>query len=133
MGQKSTPPRDASLFEADAGVTQGRVVAADGTAHFVLGSADPAWLANVRVGDWVEVAQDLECTGLHLVRLRGTATVPAELPTGARSTLTIRTLTTVLTEVHLRPGTRSLNDVAANISRLVGTHHLAVRLSLVAD
>ncbi len=125
-------PRDTTLFESALGDYQGRLERDDGTAVFVLGAAVSNLRGRVEVGDWVEVAQDIDCTGLHLVRLAGVVRVPHDAPLGANWVLSIRTPSERLTEWPLRPGTRRLDDVVANVSRLVGVHRIAVRLSLEA-
>lgn len=128
----SLVPRDATLFESALREHQGRLVQNDGRAVLVLGAAVSTLRGRVAIGDWVEVAQDLDCTGIDLVRLAGVVRVSHDAPLGANWVLSIRTPFERLTEWPLRPGTRRLDDVAANVSRLVGVHRIAVRLSLEA-
>jgi hypothetical protein len=125
-------PRDTTLFASALGEHQGRIERVDGRAIFVLGASTPSLRGRLAVGDWVEVAQELDCTGIHLVRLAGTVRVPDESPPGATWVLSIRLPFERLTEWTLRPGTRRLDDLAANVSRLVGVHRIAVRLALEA-
>jgi hypothetical protein len=125
-------PRDTTLFESALGDHQGRLVQQDGRAEFVLGAAVSTLRGRIAVGDWVEVAQDLDCTGIHLVRLAGVVRVPTETPPGTVWVLSIRLPFERLTDWKLRPGLRRLDDLAANVSRLDGVQRIAVRLSLEA-
>lgn len=125
-------PRDTTLFESALGQHQGRLERDDGTAMFVLGAAVSTLRGRVEVGDWVELVQNLDCTGLHLVRLAGVVRVPTETPPGTAWVLSIRLPFERLTDWKLRPGLRRLDDLAANVSRLVGVQRIAVRLSLEA-
>lgn len=127
-----TVPAEATLFASALGERQGRLVRSDGRAVFVLGAEASAVLGRLAIGDWVEVAQDLDCTGLHLVRLAGWLRVPEDAPPGSCWVLSIRTPFERLAEWPLRPGTRALDDVIANVSRLAGVHRIAVRLALEA-
>jgi hypothetical protein len=128
----SLVPRDTTLFASALGEHQGRLEQGDGRAVFVLGATAPSMRGRVAIGDWVEIAQDLDCTGIHLVRLAGVVRVPTETPPGTAWVLSIRLPFERLTDWKLRPGLRRLDDLAANVSRLVGVQRIAVRLSLEA-
>lgn len=125
-------PRDTTVFASALGEHQGRIEREDGRAVFVLGGSAPTLRGRVSIGDWVEVAQEVDCTGIHLVRLAGTVRVPSDTPPGAIWVLSIRRPFEPLMSVRLRPGVRRLDDVAASVSRFVGVQRIAVRLSLEA-
>ncbi len=54
-------------FDEQRGVRSGRVVGADGTVTFVLGAVEAAQLAYLAPGDYTEVSQVVDLTGIDLV------------------------------------------------------------------
>ena len=125
-----------TAFDSRLGTGQGRTPGPSGFATgdhvFVLGDAQPGWTALLNVGDHAEVTQEADLTEADLVRARLRLRVPADVPAGLawEASLTVdgekraRTLG--------RPGrTRDVLDLAANVSKLSGTHTVGVRLELV--
>lgn len=120
-------------FTAKLGAGQGRVVtAADGASVFVLGELTPGHLAELTAGDRVEVVQPIDVTGVHFVfadlKLRAPSAVPAGLAWEA--SIVVDGDKRARTRFPLR-GERQVRDLAANVSKLAGTHTVGIRLELV--
>ena len=104
-------------FTSRLGVGQGRIeprsiVAPSGDYVFVLGEDEPGRFFELDAGDRAEVVQDTDLTSVDLVRawLRLRVAARATCPAGRE---------------------RVLTDLAANVSKLSGTHQVGVRLELV--
>jgi hypothetical protein len=116
-------------FTARLGVSEGRVVQGDGTIVFVLGDLEPGRLHDLSPGDYVELAQTADLTGVLLVRARGTLGAPAV----GRWRASLRIGGTEVATLLGWPGrTRTVTDLAANVSAATGPTEVAVRLTLVA-
>ena len=63
-------------FTARLGVSEGRVERAPGDVVFALGDLTPGWTADFAAGDYVEVAQTADLTGVAVVRVTGTLRAP---------------------------------------------------------
>ena len=116
-------------FTARLGVSEGRVTDATGDVVFVLGDLEPGWFHDLVVGDYVEVAQTADLTGIALVRARGTFRAPAA---GAWR-LALRVGGLEVAGLAGWPGrTRAVTDLAANVSAASGPTEVAIRLTLTA-
>lgn len=116
-------------FTARLGVSEGRVAQSDGTVVFVLGDLEPGREHDLPPGDYVELAQIADLTGVLLVRVLGTLRAPA---VGSwRASLRVGG-TEVASLLGWRGRTRPVSDLAANVSAVVGATEVAVRLTLVA-
>lgn len=76
---------DFDAFTSRLGFGQGRVPAGtdgDGAWAFVLGDVQAGRACELTVGDHAEVVQDVDLTGIALVRARITLRVPARMPPG---------------------------------------------------
>lgn len=127
-----------TAFDARLGVSQGRTTApADGAPApsgdyvFVLGDAEPGRFHELASGDHVEVRQEVDLTDADLVRAQLRLRVPASTPPGWRWVASIRVGGVALASASCPAGRqRALTDLAANVSKLAGTHEVAVRLAL---
>lgn len=115
-------------FTARLGVSEGRVVGADGTVVFVLGDLEPGRLHDLAPGDYVELAQTADLTGGLLVRVRGVLRAPA----AGSWRVSLRVGGTEVASLLGWPGrTRPVTDLAANVSGAAGPTEIAIRLTLV--
>lgn len=128
-----------TAFNARLGASQGRLEAAavDGTPApsgdyvFVLGDAEAGRFHELASGDHVEVRQAVDLTDADFVRAQLRLRVPASTPPGWRWVASIRVDGGALAETTCAPGReRVVTDLAANVSKLAGTHEVAVRLAL---
>jgi hypothetical protein len=115
-------------FTARLGSSQGRVLDASGTAVFVLGDLDVGRFHDLVPGDFAEIAQTADLTGVAVVRVRGTLRAPAR---GAWR-VTLRVGGADVASLDGWPGrTRTVSDLAANVVSATGPMEIAVRLTLV--
>lgn len=120
-------------FRTNLGVTQGRVEVAPGELRFVLGDLKPGRLFDLATGDFAEIVQTTDITGVTLVRARLTLRVPAGLPAGSAWEASIVVDGAKLARTTCESGRmRTVSDLAANVSKLTGAHEVAVRLELVS-
>lgn len=125
-----------SAFNARLGRGQGRVqpaaVAPPGGEYvFVIGADDPGWRADLEPGDRGQVAQQVDLTGVDLVRVSLHLRVPADLPSGLALEVSLLVDGVKRARATCLAGrARNLNDLAANVSKETGVHELAVRLEL---
>ncbi len=118
-------------FTSRLGVSQGRVVAADGTVSFVLGDAEAGRRFDLAADDHVDVAQTLDVTGVALVRAALHLLVPAGLPPDLVWEASILVDGAPHARATCEAGrSRDILDLAANVSKLTGLHDVAVRLAL---
>ena len=119
-------------FTRRLGEGQGRVVAPDGSASFVLGDVEPGWWAELAVGDHIEATQDLDVTGVALVRAIVSLRAPASLPPAFAWEAAIVVDGVKRASIRCTAGrTKRSTDLAANVSKLAGVHSVGVRLELV--
>lgn len=119
-------------FNAQLGETQGRLQQSSGEHVFVLGDELGGRTAELTHGDFAEVGQDVDVTDIDLVRVWLRLRVPDEVPAGLAWTAAIAIDDRVVARGTARPGeTRDLTDLLGNVSKLAGTHRIAVRLELV--
>jgi hypothetical protein len=106
--------------------------ATSGDYAFVLGEDEPGRLFELAPGDHAEVTQSTDLTGVKLVRALLHLRVPASTPTGLAWEASLVVDSTKLASMRARPGReRLVTDLAANVSKLSGTHVVGVRLELV--
>jgi len=119
------------------GLGQGRIrpaslPAGSGEYAFVLGEDEPGRLFELAVGDHAEVVQDTDLTDVALVRAHLGLRVPASVPAGFAWEASIVVDNAKLATATAKPGrSRTLTDLAANVSKLSGVHQVGVRLELV--
>ncbi len=125
-------------FRSRLGESQGRVVPtgaspASGAHVFVLGDDQPGRLYNLQPGDHAEIAQQVDLGGVDLVRVHLELRVPAGLPAGLAWAVSIFINNVSAASATCRAGrARRITDLAANVSKLVGVHTVAIRLELVS-
>jgi hypothetical protein len=113
-----------TAFTSRLGEGQGRL----GPGVFVLGDDEPGRTFELAQGDFVEVTQVVDLTGVTLVR----SSMKVRTPRGAAWEVSIVVDGVKSAAVLLRPGSkRTLDDLAANVSKLTGQHTVSVRLELV--
>jgi hypothetical protein len=124
-------------FTSRLGLGQGRIAPTSlppgsGEYAFVLGEDDLGRLFDLAPGDHAEVVQDTDLTDVDLVRAHLGLRVPATLPVGFAWEASIVVDGVKLATATAKPGrTRTLTDLAANVSKLSGLHQIGVRLELV--
>lgn len=120
-------------FTSRLGDGQGLVVAPDGQVRFVLGDVEPGRFFDLTVGDRIEVTQSTDLSGVALVRAIVELRVPQSVPPGRAWEASVIVDGEKYARTTCAPGrTRSITDLAANVSKLSGTHDVGVRLELVA-
>lgn len=118
-------------FTARLGVTQGRLITSDGV-EFVLGDVEEGRFAELALGDRVDVTQDLDVTGVALVRVALTLRAPKSLPPELAWEASVIVDGEKRTAVRCSAGrTKHTSELAANVSKLTGMHRVGVRLELV--
>ena len=122
------PVTELDAFSCRLGTAQG--MTAPGV--FVLGSSEPRYVFDLVAGDNAELVQDVDVTGVDLVRTRMRLRVPQGLPAGLAWEASLVVDGRKVARATTRPGwTRELTDLAANVSKLSGVHGVGVRLELV--
>lgn len=125
-------------FTSRLGLGQGRVrpqnaPVPSGDHVFVLGEDEPGRFFDLEPGDHAEVSQQMDLTGVALVRAALRLRVPKTLPAGLVWEVTLRVDGIQAAAATCRPGrTRFVSDLAAHVSKHSGLHRVAVRLELVA-
>jgi hypothetical protein len=116
-------------FTARLGSSQGRVVDASGVAVFVLGDLDVGRFHDLVPGDYAEIAQTADLTGIAIVRVRGTLRASSQ---GAWR-VSLRIAGADVGRLDGWPGrTRTISDLGANVAGASGPTEIAVRLTLVS-
>jgi len=118
-----------SALDNRLGETQGRVQLPSGEVRLVLGDLDPGRLEHLEPGDQVELFQEVDLSGVTLVRVQGELVVRScpflwEVAVVVDGAIHAR----LLTGAHRRRPV----DLAAHVSKLGGKHTVGARLSLVA-
>jgi hypothetical protein len=117
-----------TAFTSRLGEGQGRL----GLGVFVLGDDETGRTFELARGDHVEVTQVVDLTGVTLVRTSMKVRSPARMPQGFAWEVSIVVDGVKYASVSLRAGSeRTLDDLAANVSKLTGQHAVGVRLELV--
>jgi hypothetical protein len=98
----------------------------------VLGEDEPGRFFELDAGDRAEVVQDTDLTTVDLVRAWIRLRVPASLAPGLAWEASITVDSAKAARATCPAGReRVLTDLAANVSKLSGTHQVGVRLELV--
>ena len=124
-------------FTSRLGLGQGRIrptsiPAGSGEYAFVLGEDEPGRFFELALGDRAEVGQDTDLTEVDLVRAHVGLRVPAGVPVGFAWEVSIVVDGVKYASATARPGrSRTVTDLAANVSKLAGMHAVSVRLELV--
>ncbi len=124
-----------TAFTSRLGTSQGRIPLGGGTAGeyaFVLGDADAGRFVELSAGDFAQISQHTDLTGVSFVRVRLSLRVPKSTPIGLAWNATIlidgmRAATTSAASGQ----ERAVTDLCANVSKLTGAHQVSVRLELV--
>jgi hypothetical protein len=118
-------------FRSRLGEGQGRIEVAPGEFRYVLGEVEPGRFFELRVGDYAEIAQSTDLTGVTLIRAHATLKV-SNIPVGFVWEVSIL-VDGIKTSAMTCGGGRSreITDLAVNASKHVGMHEIAVRLELV--
>ncbi|MBL9037322.1 MAG: hypothetical protein JNG84_02300 [Archangium sp.] len=117
-----------TAFTSRLGEGQGRL----GPGVFVLGDDETGRTFELGHGDRVEVAQVVDLTGVTLVRTSMKVRAPKLMPPGLAWEVSIVVDGVKHASFPLRAGSeRTLDDLAANVSKLTGHHTVGVRLELV--
>lgn len=120
-------------FRSELGETQGRLSTQGGEHVFVLGDAAGGRSTELSPGDFAELAQDVDVTDIDFVRVWLRLRVPADVPPGLAWVAAVMVDDRVVARATARAGdTRDLTDLLGNVSKLAGTHRIAVRLELVS-
>jgi len=124
-------------FTSRLGLGQGRVrptaiPAGAGEYAFVLGDDESGRFFELSPGDHAEVVQVVDLTDVDLVRAHLVLRVPAVSASDLAWEVSLLVDGAKLARASAKPGrTRELTDLAANVSKLTGSHTLGVRLELV--
>ncbi len=125
-----------TAFTSRLGVGQGRVRtpwATGGDYAFVLGDVEPGRFFDLAPGDHAEVAQAVDVTDMAFVRASLRLRVPSSTPSGLGWEASILVDGAKLARTRAKPGReRLVTDLAGNVSKLSGSHTVAVRLELVS-
>ncbi|RJS14158.1 hypothetical protein DRW03_35545 [Corallococcus sp. H22C18031201] len=125
-----------TAFTSRLGVGQGRIrpqraTPASGEFLFVLGDEEPGHFFELALGDFAEVTQAVDVTGLALVRCALSFRVPPGAPPGLAWEASLVVDGQKRTRLLGRPGRECLvAEMAANVSKLSGVHTVGVRLEL---
>jgi len=104
-----------------------------GSYVFVFGDSLPGDIAELAPGDYVQITQATDLTGLSLVRAALELRVPSSTPPESAWNASILVDGNSLATASVRSGrARVIADLAANVSKLQGLHDVAVRLELTA-
>ena len=125
-------------FRSRLGVGQGRispqgVEPTAGTYLFVLGDDEPGRWFDLAPGDRAEVVQEIDLTAVDLVRAYLHLRVPASLPPGYAWEVSLIVDGEKRARASCGPGrSRTITDLAANVSKQIGIHTIGIRLQLVS-
>lgn len=124
-----------TAFTSRLGRGQGRLLtskATGGEYAFVLGDVEPGRFFELGPGDHAEVSQNADLTGVMFVRAFLRLVVPASTPAGLAWEASITVDGIKHARMRARPvRERLVTELAANVSKLSGTHTVGVRLELV--
>ncbi len=123
-------------FNCHLGEGQGRIQPqnakpASGQYVFVLGDDQPGRFYDITHGDYAEIVQDVDLTEIDLLRVHLQLRVPDSLPAGFTWEVAIIVDGEKQAQATCKPGrTRTLTDLAANVSKVQGIHSVGIRLEL---
>jgi hypothetical protein len=123
-------------FEARIDTQQGRIEptitpAASGLRAMVLGSDFAGRTADLAPGDFVQVVQDVDLTGIHVIRANMVLKTPGDVPEGWAWRASIAIDGDTAGQALGWPKQTRRPDIVANVSKLSGFHTVALRLDLV--
>ena len=127
-----------TAFTSRLGLGQGRIrpqraAPASGEYLFVLGDEEPGRRFELASGDFAEVTQAVDVTGVDLVRTALRLRVPSAAPAGLAWEASLVVNGVKYARCLGRTGReRLVGDMAANVSKLSGIHSVGVRLELVS-
>jgi hypothetical protein len=122
-------------FTQALGIRQGRVRrAGEDAAHvLVLGDVEARRAHNLTAGDYIEWSQQVDLGPADIVRLRGSMTVPNDVPPGLAWELSIVIAGRKASSLVAVPGrAQRLDDMAAFAGNDAGRRVVAIRLELVS-
>jgi hypothetical protein len=123
-------------FSARLGSSQGRIAPVNaspgsGDFAFILGDDDLGRLAELAPGDRAEVSQSVDLTGQTLVRAHIQLNVPKGLDPELAWEASILVDGVKSARFTCTSGRKRIaTDMAANVSKLAGTHMVSIRLEL---
>ena len=126
-----------TAFNSLLGSEQGRLAPKNTTAPsgdhvFVLGSDTPGYFFELAAGDHAEVVQTVDVTSAAFVRALLRLRVPRSTPAGFSWEASMLVDGVKRASVRVGPGReRFVTDLAANVSKLSGTHEVGIRLELI--
>jgi len=124
-------------FSARLGSSQGRIAPVNaspgsGDFVFVLGDDESGRFAELAQGDRAEVSQTVDLTGQTLVRAHLQLNAPKSLDPGLVWEASILIDGAKKAKFTCASGRKRIaTDMAANVSKLTGTHLVSIRLELV--
>jgi hypothetical protein len=125
-----------TAFTSRLGTNQGRLAepgTSVGSYVFVLGDEAPGRLAELAPGDYAQVTQATDLTGVSLVRANLELRVPENTPASFAWNASILVDGNPHACASVRSGrSRAIAELCANVSKLSGSHEVAVRLELTA-
>ncbi|GEL75700.1 hypothetical protein [Myxococcus virescens] len=127
-----------TAFTSRLGLGQGRIrpqraTPASGEYLFVLGDEELGRRFELAPGDFAEVTQAVDVTGVDLVRTALRLRVPPSAPVGLAWEASLVVGGVKYARCRGRPGReRLVSDLVANVSKLSGVHTVGVRLELVS-
>lgn len=123
-------------FTSRMGLGQGRLKtskASSGEYAFVLGDIEPGRFFELAPGDYSQVTQEVDVTGVNLVRVLLRLRVPVGTPSQLAWEASVLVDGVKQARMRALPGhERLVTDLAANVSKLAGVHIIGVQLELVA-
>ncbi len=106
--------------------------AIEGAHVFVLGYQLPGLFHRFSIGDFAQIEQNDDFGSTNIIRVVAILRSTTVMPSGFRWRFSLLIDSVEYTSRILEPGrARTLVDIAANVSKLVGNHDLAFRLELV--
>lgn len=134
--EEGLPVPGMTPFNSRLDTEQGRVAPtaaalAAGVYAMVLGSDFDGRLADLAPGDFVHVVQDVDITGVHVLRASMALRTPDDVPDGWAWRASITVDGTVAGQALGWKKKIRRPDIAANVSKLDGIHTIGLRLDLV--
>jgi uncharacterized protein YbjT (DUF2867 family) len=100
----------------------------------VLGNLQLRQAAELTSGDFVEAQQLVDLTDERIVRARGSIHVPDDLPSAFAWEVSLSVDGDKRARLIVRGGqTKSIDDLAANVTGDRGLHMVAIRLEIIAN
>lgn len=123
-------------FTSDLGRSQGRVPTpgGEGRAVLVLGDLQLRRTVDLRAGDFVQAEQAVDLTDERLIRTRGSLRASEDLPIEVAWEVSLCIDGVKRASLRVRGGEwKSIDDLAANVTRERGVHTVTIRLELVEE